>query len=106
MQTDPFEVVYNTFEPANSNFPNEDPVYTSVMADLAINDVPVKPVYKIFDNVDWATSTLYDCVSKNLPTESSFNLENKKFVTFDECSYLIELHKHRINEEPDDAELN
>ena len=72
VQTDPFEVVYNTFEPGFSNFPDEDPVYTTIMADLVVNEVPSKPVYKIFDNVDWATSTLYEIVSKNLPTESSF----------------------------------
>jgi len=99
-------VLYNTFEPATSNYPEQDAVYSTVQPDLVNNEVPAKPVYKVFDNVDWASSTLYDCVSKSLPTDTSFNLENKKIVSFDECSYLIELNKHKINDEPDNSELN
>ena len=59
VQTDPYEVVYNTYEPEVSEYPHADDVYETTMPPQATNEVPPVPKYRVFNNVDWATSELY-----------------------------------------------
>ena len=48
--------MYNTFNPEIVEPPIDYTPEDVILPEPPMNEVPAKPAYRIFDNVDWATS--------------------------------------------------